>query len=66
MTVYVIYITLVEAQIEIINVVQALDEAVELCKHESVTMSWNPNKGLMTVKDRKSDYIAYIKRMELI
>ncbi len=65
MTAYVIYLTLAEVQIEIVNIVQTLDEAIEVCKHEGVTMSWNPNKGLMTIKDSKSGYTAYINRVEL-
>ncbi len=66
MTVYVIYITLLAHDIEIINVVQTLDEAVEMCKYDDVNMSWNPMKGLMTIRDHKSGYTAYIKRTELV
>ncbi len=66
MIVYVIYVELLAQDIEIVNVVQTLDKAIETCKYDGVTMSWNPMKGLMTIRDSNTDYTAYIKRMEKI
>ncbi len=66
MVVYTVYIESLAQGIEIINVVQTLDEAIETCKYDGVTMSWNPMKGLMTIRDSNTDYTAYIKRMEKI
>ncbi len=65
MIVYAVYIESLTHGIEIINIVQTLDKAIETCKYDGTTMSWNPMKGLMTIRDSKSGYTAYIKRMKI-
>ncbi len=62
---YVIYIESLTHGIEIINIVQTLDEAIEVSEYDGSTMSWNSAEGLMTIKYSNTDYTAYIKRMKI-